>query len=232
MKKRTGVILDFDDTLVETTIHFYQAQDEFAAEMSKIGFEKEKVIPVLEKIDIENVIKSGGFYKHCFPNAMGDTYQYFCKLIGKKVCVNTKIKLENIGWQVFEREPEDIPGAKEVVAELAKEFPLFLVTKGDQENQIKRVKQKGLYDYFQGVYVVSNCKEQELSNIINENNLEAGYSWMIGNSMKSDINPAVKQGIKGIHVVHPHTWSFEEEEPFGDYIEVDDIRQVISVILG
>lgn len=232
MINRIGIILDFDDTLVETTIQFYQAQDEFATEMERIGCAKDEVISVLEKLDIENVVKSGGFYKHCFPKAMGDTYQYFCSITNQKVCNNFKTKLENIGWQVFDKEPVDIPGAKDVVKELAKEFPLFLVTKGDKDNQLKRVKQKGFYEYFKRVYVVSNKKDKELSNIIKENDLDAGRSWMIGNSMKSDINPAIKQGIKGIHVVHPHTWFFEEEEPVGDFIEVNDIRKVVPVIMG
>lgn len=232
MKCRTGILIDFDDTLVETTIQFFQAQDLFAEKMSTLGYPKEEVISMLEKIDIDNVIKCGGFHMHCFPDAMGQTYQYFCQINNKKVCTQFQKKLEDIGWAVFQQEPQEIPGARDVVEKLAEKYPLFLVTKGDRDNQIRRIKQKKFYDYFQKVHIVSDKKDKEFSQIIKENNLVASHSWMIGNSMKSDINPAIKQGINGIHVLHPHTWSFEEEEPAGDYIEVKDIREVLPIVMA
>jgi len=63
MSNKRGCIFDFDDTLVETTIHFDRAKARFAARMAEIGFPVEEALEVLNHFDISNVLKCGGFHK-------------------------------------------------------------------------------------------------------------------------------------------------------------------------
>ena len=42
--------------------------------------------------------------------------------------------------------------------------------------------------------------------------MEPARTWMIGNSPKSDINPALEAGLNAVFVPHAHTWVLEKQE--------------------
>ncbi|TEB06964.1 hypothetical protein Psch_00499 [Pelotomaculum schinkii] len=67
---KRGILMDFDDTLVETTVYFNQAKSWFATLMAGMGFPAEKALSTLNEYDIKNVQLSGGFFKDCFPRAL------------------------------------------------------------------------------------------------------------------------------------------------------------------
>ena len=229
-QKSWGAIIDFDDTLVETTIYYDKAKEQFAAKMSELGFPAGECLEVLNRFDINNVLKCGGFHKQCFPNALVETYEYYTELFNVEFCRNTRKWMEDLGWWVFEQPVELIDGARETLEKLSIEIPLFLATKGDEEIQTKRLQESGLKDYFKAVYIVPDKTHQEYLGIANKNRIDPGQSWIIGNSMKGDINPGIKSGFNCIHVFHHNTWDFEEEEPEGEYFSVNSIRDVAEII--
>ncbi len=100
MKKR-GCIFDFDDTLVETTIYYDTAKERFAARMREMGFPANEALHTLNRFDISNVLKCGGFHKECFPNALVQTYEYYCGQDGLEVCPDTRKWMGDLGWWVF-----------------------------------------------------------------------------------------------------------------------------------
>ncbi len=232
MKLKTGgAIFDFDDTLVEATIYYDKAKEQFAAKMSELGFPAEESLQVLNRFDINNVLKCGGFHKHCFPNALVETYEYYTKLYNTDLCPKTRKWMEDLGWWVFEQPVEVIDGARETLEVLNREIPLFLATKGDEEIQAKRLAESGLREYFRAVYIVPDKTHQEYLGIAVKNQMDPERSWIIGNSMKGDINPGIKGGFNCIHVFHHNTWDFEEEEPEGEYFSVNSVRDVAEIIL-
>jgi len=231
MTKR-GCIFDFDDTLVETTIYYDRAKERFAAKMAELGYPVDESLEILNQFDISNVLKCGGFHKECFPEALVQTYEYYCNHYGSEVCQITRKWMADLGWWVFKQPTELIAGAREVVTGLSVERLLFLATKGDPEIQSWRLKESGLKDFFKAVYIVPDKTHQEYLDIAVENGLNPGKSWIIGNSMKGDINPGLRSGFNCIHVFHHNTWDFEEEEAVGEYIAVKSIREVPAIILG
>jgi len=223
-------LFDFDDTLVETTVYFNQAKNRFAILMAGMGFPAEETLLTLNKFDIKNVQQSGGFFKDCFPRALGETYEYYCNGYGRNYCKKTRLEIEDLGWWVYQQPARLIQGAEEVLAQLAGRYPLFLATKGEPGVQYQRVKQSGLLRWFNKVYVLCEKNAAAYATIALEQNIKPPVSWVVGNSMKSDINPALQAGFNCIYIHHPHTWDFEDEEPLGGHISVESLAGILEFV--
>ncbi|HBC94663.1 MAG TPA: hypothetical protein DCZ10_17635 [Pelotomaculum sp.] len=227
---RRGILMDFDDTLVETTVYFSQAKSRFATLMAGMGFPAEKALSTLNEYDIKNVQLSGGFFKDCFPRALGETYAYCCRVYGANYCGKTRQEIEDLGWWVYRQPVRPIQGAEEVLAQLAGRSPLLLATKGEPAVQNLRVEQSGLARWFDKVYVLNEKSAAAYTAIAIEQKIAPPLSWVVGNSMKSDINPALLAGFNCIYIHHPHTWDFEDEEPLGGHISVDSLTSILEFI--
>lgn len=227
-----GIIFDFDDTLVEATVFFDRAKASFAQKMAELGFPAEEALVVLNRFDIRNVLNAGGFLPDCFPRALAETYEHYCAAHNSPLCAVTRNWMEELGWQVFKQPVEVIEGAPEVLEALAKRYPLFLATKGEPEMQLARLEDSGLKQYFEQVYVVPDKTPAEYRMIAGEQGLVTGRSWVIGNSMKGDINPGILSGFNCIYVHHQHTWDFEDEPAVSKHHAVEDIREVPKIILA
>ncbi|OPZ75723.1 MAG: hypothetical protein BWY80_00018 [Firmicutes bacterium ADurb.Bin456] len=226
----SGILFDFDDTLVETTVHFNRAKDRFAARMNALGFPGEEALEVLNVFDIRNVRRYGGFFKQCFPLALGETYEFYCRSNGRKCAPQQKKEMEDLGWWVFEQPVQPVEGAMEVLQRLCGVLPLFLATKGDPLVQHGRIEESGLLRYFKEIYVLVDKNSTAYRDIALEQRLKPAVSWVVGNSMKSDINPALVAGFKCIYIQHPYTWDFEDEAPLGGHISVDSLAVVPKVV--
>jgi len=89
---------------------------------------------------------------------------------------------------------------------------LILVTKGDLKEQSGKVERSGLKDYFSAVEIVAEKHVPEFRAIMGRYRLAAEHTWMVGNSPRSDINPALGAGINAVFVPHDDTWVLEHEE--------------------
>lgn len=226
----SGILFDFDDTLVETTLYFDRAKEKFAGMMNDLGFPPGEALAVLDQNDIKNVKLCGGFLKECFPKALGETYEYYCKISGRNFSKALRKEFENLGWRVFEQPVKLIEGTEEVLSALYRKFPLLLATKGDPQVQRERINESGLERWFNKVYILGDKNTGIYKKIAAEQRLLPPASWLVGNSMKSDINPGIRAGFNCIHVHHPSTWGFEDEEPIGGHYSVERIKDVLKLI--
>jgi putative hydrolase of the HAD superfamily len=232
MSLNKGCIFDFDDTLVETTVYYDKAKEHFARKMDTMGYPMDEALKILNQFDISNVIKCGGFHKNCFPDALVQTYEYYCDNFGHPICHDIKQWMADLGWWVFKQPTELIDGANEVLKTLYSYMPLFLATKGDEEIQKARLEQSGLRNYFRKIYIVPDKTHKEYLEIARDNEIIPENSWIIGNSMKGDVNPGIRSGFNCIHVFHHNTWDFEEEEPIGQYYSVKSLKEVPEIVIG
>jgi putative hydrolase of the HAD superfamily len=105
-----------------------------------------------------------------------------------------------------------MPGVQETLPYLAARHDLLLFTKGHPEEQKLKIDRSGLGPHFRHTAIV---KEKDLTSyrgLIEQCGLEPARTWMIGNSPRSDINPARELGINAVYIPHPQTWSLETEE--------------------
>ena len=108
---------------------------------------------------------------------------------------------------------ELLPHARESVEALAATHQIVLITKGDLLHQERKLAQSGLGDMFHGVEIVSEKTSQTYSRIFQKFGSGAGHAVMVGNSLKSDVLPALEAGAFGVHIPHGLTWELERADP-------------------
>jgi putative hydrolase of the HAD superfamily len=89
---------------------------------------------------------------------------------------------------------------------------LYLVTKGDLQEQERKISDSNLRGYFLGVEILAEKNSQAYSMLLERLRLNPIRTWMIGNSPRSDINPALAAGMSAVFIPHEHTWTLENEE--------------------
>jgi putative hydrolase of the HAD superfamily len=114
--------------------------------------------------------------------------------------------------QILHHPIEVIAGVEETLQYLSSRHDLTLFTKGNSEEQKLKLDRSGLAIYFGHTAIVKEKDSASYAALIRERQLARERSWMIGNSPKSDINPALEAGINAVFVPHEHTWRLEHEE--------------------
>lgn len=223
------IIFDLDDTLVKTSRLYDRAREEFSSLMGKLGFEKEEALVKLDEIDIKN-IHQHGFTKERYPFSLGKTYEYFSQKNKEEINPELKKKIEEIGWQVFRQIPELVDGVYQVLDILSKKYFLILATLGDPQVQEEKVRLSGLKKYFSEIYVLKHKNVEEYQNILTEHKLDKKATWIIGNSVRSDLNPGLKLGLNCI-LIPTLTWKFEEEVPLSEnYLQLGSLKEVLNYL--
>ncbi len=118
------------------------------------------------------------------------------------------------GREMLEHPIEALPFARETLAALAGHYRLILITKGDLFDQERKLAQSGLGDFFDGIEIVSEKTAQTYARAFERHGQGPDRAMMVGNSLKSDIVPALEAGSWGVHVPHDLVWALDHaEEP-------------------
>ena len=221
------IIFDLDDTLIKTSRIYNNARCEFSKSMSRLGFPDKEALEKLDEIDIKHVNEQG-FTKDRYPLSLVKTYHHFCQRFGKKIDNKIEKEIDNIGRNVFRQIPEPVKDADLVLSNLKERYFLILATLGDPEIQHKKIDHSGLKNYFKAIYVLSYKTTDEYLQILKKHNLKREKTWIIGNSVRSDLNPGLQLGLNCI-LIPAVTWAFEEEKPISDnYIQLDSLIEVLE----
>ena len=116
------------------------------------------------------------------------------------------------GREMLAHPIETLPHARETLAALAGSYRLLLITKGDLFDQERKIAQSGMSELFDAVEIVSNKNTKAYERIFNRHGDGPRKSMMVGNSLKSDIVPAIEAGSWGVFVPHDLTWAYEHVE--------------------
>jgi putative hydrolase of the HAD superfamily len=108
-----------------------------------------------------------------------------------------------------------LPHARAAVEQAAAHGPLILITKGDLGHQERKIAASGLAHHFAGVEIVSDKTPAIYDRIFARHPARA--RMMIGNSLKSDVIPALAAGAWGVHVPQPVTWAWERADAPADH---------------
>ncbi len=137
------------------------------------------------------------------------------------------------GQEMLAHPIELLPGAGETVATLADEFQLLLITKGDLIDQERKLAQSGLGDLFDGVEIVSEKAPEIYRDIFSGRGVDPNAAMMVGNSLKSDVNPVIEAGGWGVYVPFGDTWVLEAAPaPVGHprYREINGLGDVPDLV--
>ncbi|MCR4963417.1 MAG: HAD family hydrolase [Firmicutes bacterium] len=224
--EKQAVVFDFDDTLVYTNEIFDAAREDLYRLLAEAGVNRrQEIAAYLSTKDLDNVRRRGFLAADCFPLAMRQTAACF---LPRRPDVAAAA--EEAGWAVYRKKPRLAPDAEAVLAELSRDFLLLLWTQAEPYIQQPRLAQSGLLPYFTDVEIC-RCKDAPgLLAFLRRNRAAAG-SWLVGNSLRSDINPALQAGLRAVHISHP-VWEYETETPVGTYYTIDALRQLPDLLKG
>jgi len=106
-----------------------------------------------------------------------------------------------------------LPHVHKTLEELGKSFQLVLITKGDLFDQERKLAQSGLGELFDGIEIVSEKTPETYKRVFDRHGDGPERAAMVGNSLKSDIVPAIAAGSWGVFIPHELTWTLEQVEP-------------------
>ncbi len=130
--------------------------------------------------------------------------------------------VEEICVRFLERHCELLPGVEPTLTELASRHRLTLFTKGQPREQLHKVERSGLAHHFSHVEVTPEKDVDAYHRLVAAAALDPARTYMIGNSPRSDINPALRASLRAVFIPHPHTWELEHEE-----VDLDDERVTV-----
>ncbi|MFY2763466.1 HAD family hydrolase [Arenimonas sp. MALMAid1274] len=120
-------------------------------------------------------------------------------------------RIVELGKEVMAHPVELLPGIREAVQAVAHHYPIVLITKGDLFHQEIKVAGSGLADLFRRIEIVSEKDARAYARVLGEFGLEPSNFAMVGNSVRSDIEPVVRLGGWGVHMPYHVTWAHELE---------------------
>lgn len=201
---RLSVFIDADDTLWENNVFFERAFDKFAAYLNHSAMDAMQVRAALDEIEhVNNRIHGYGS-----ANFARNLRQCFEQLSERATCAEDLNCIGEIEHELLNHPMELLEGVEETLAYLSERHHLTLCTKGAPAEQRAKLERSGLTGFFHHVEVV---KEKDVA-LYQRLGSALPAAWMVGNSPKSDINPALQAGLSAVYIPHPHTWHLEHEE--------------------
>ncbi len=203
-----NLLIDADDTLWENNVYFERAIAQFISYLNHREYTPQQVRTVLNEVERECIV-THGYGLHSFAHALMRTFE---RLAVDGITPEAHERIHSFAHQIAEHPVEILKGVPETLLYLAERHHLVLVTKGDFTEQSGKVERSGLKDYFTAVEIVAEKDPETYARMIGKYGLAPDVTWMIGNSPKSDINPALAAGLNAVFVPHDQTWVLEHEE--------------------
>jgi putative hydrolase of the HAD superfamily len=203
------LIVDADDTLWENNVYYEQCFAAFAELMVAQGFGWEEAKRTADAVERERIPKA--YAPEEYARSLVITYRRLCERHNRPVEDQVLGEVWEIGQAVIEYPLVLLDGVVETLARLSGHCRLLLLTKGDREVQGGKLARSGLGHLFEGVHIVSEKDADALRGLLARYGLRPERTWMVGNSPRSDINPALEAGIGAIYIPHPSTWTLEHE---------------------
>jgi putative hydrolase of the HAD superfamily len=202
------LLIDADDTLWENNIYFERAIAHFISYLNHHEFTPEQVREVLNEVERECIVKHG-YGLQSFAHALVDTFE---RLTPEPITPESHARIHKFAHAIADHPIELLQEVPQTLEYLSQRHRLILVTKGAVAEQTGKVERSGMRKYFEGIEIVAEKDPAAYQRIVQQFELHPGLTWMVGNSPKSDINPALAAGLHAVFIPHGDTWILEHEE--------------------
>jgi putative hydrolase of the HAD superfamily len=203
----TTVGFDADDTLWQNE-HFYRLSEARFAELLGDHIDAPGLSARLLEAEKRN-LGHYGFGIKGFTLSMIETA---VEVTDGRVTGNVIARILAIGCDMLSHPVETLPHAWETLEALARSYRLVMITKGDLFDQERKLAASGLGDLFDAVEIVTDKRVSTYSRIFSRHGDGPERSMMVGNSLKSDVVPAIEAGSWGVYIPHDLTWVIEHVE--------------------
>jgi putative hydrolase of the HAD superfamily len=224
------LLIDADDTLWENNVYFERAIAAFISYLNHHAYSPAEVRHALNAVERETIL-THGYGLSSFTRSLVTCFE---RLSPAPVTEEKVQRILSFCRSIEEQEIELLPGVAETLAELAGRHRLILMTKGNQAEQADKLSRSGLSELFSSVEIVAEKDPPTYRQVIARHELAPHTSWMIGNSPRSDINPALAAGLHAVFVFHKSTWILEngtvDPAPQGQHLlELDSFARLRAI---
>ena len=224
------LLIDADDTLWENNVYFERSIAAFISYLNHHAYSPAEVRQELYAQERETIL-THGYGLTSFARSLVAVFE---KLSPEPLTEHNIQRVRSFARTIADQEIELLAGVADTLAELAGRHQLILMTKGDQAEQADKLSRSGLAKHFCAVEIVREKDPATYRRVIAHHQLKPHTSWMIGNSIKSDINPALAAGLHAVFLFHKDTWVLEhaalDEAPAGQtLLELDSFPKLARI---
>lgn len=226
--KITHVCLDADDTLWENEPHFRRTENQFYA-LLKHKLSQKEAADKLFQTEMAN-LETFGYGVKGFTLSMIETA---LDTLDGEEAAETARKILNLGKNLLTEPVVLLPGVRETLKKLSAKYRLAVITKGDLLAQECKLEQSGLLPFFERVEIVSKKDSSVYRDIFQAWGIRPENALMAGNSLKSDVLPAIEAGAQGVWIPCEDNWLHEEmNEPDNPpYLKINVLTDLTKVLL-
>ena len=224
------LLIDADDTLWENNVYFERAIAAFISYLNHHEYTPAEVRQALNAAEHETIL-SHGYGLSSFTRSLLSCFE---RLSPAPLTDDKRQRIEGFTRSIAEQEIELLPYVAETLRDLATRHQLILMTKGNHAEQADKLSRSGLASYFSAVEIPAEKDPTTYREVLHRHGLSPHSSWMIGNSPKSDINPALAAGLNAVFLFHKDTWVLEhatlDAAPEGQQlIELDSFAKLCAI---
>lgn len=202
----TTLFVDADDTLWENNIYYETVVQAYTRIMAARGCPPAAARETL--LDIER--RRTRVYGYGLRNFTASLHEA-CRSLAGEDCDGELAEIDRWCAGIAGRAIELLPGVTATLEALGARHRLIVLTKGDTADQVGKLERSGLRPLFEAVEVVKEKDAEAYREVLARHRVEPEHGWMVGNSPKSDVLPALAVGLGAVFIPHPATWALELE---------------------
>jgi putative hydrolase of the HAD superfamily len=224
-----NIIVDLDDTLIHTCALYDAALSAFGSLMaSHFPMTVKDAEDTARRVDIMNTPHK--WVMHRFPGSLGMAYLAIVDQRGTDVNPVLLAQSVALGYQVFTSKAEASDGAGDALARLYGSHRLYLYTMGERQVQQNRINQLGYANVFRDIGIVDSKDPDTLREFMRIHRMTPESTYVVGDSLRSDIIPAVEVGVTAIHIPPAQGWAFNDVDVEGEYHTLKSIKLLPGLI--
>ena len=208
----TTIGFDADDTLWHNETYFRLTQERFA-DLLRDHADEDHLMERLLAAERRNL----GHYGFGIKGFVLSMIETAIEVTEGRVPAPIIARLLDEGREMLRHPVDLLPGVEEVVEQVSQTHRLVLITKGDLLDQERKLAESGLGDLFHGIEIVSDKTPAIYARAFAAHGDGPERALMVGNSMKSDVLPALASGAWGVFVPSEITWELEHAEAPDDH---------------
>jgi putative hydrolase of the HAD superfamily len=202
------MLIDADDTLWHNNIYFERTTDAFIDYLEHGSLSRDEIRQVVMEIERAN-LKNNGYGAESYAANLVEAYR---RLSEREIDQQQLDDVFNFGMSILDADIELLHGVSETLEELSARHELVLFTKGNPDEQRSKIDRSGVARHFRHVGIVPEKDVRAYVEVIATVGATTDRTWMVGNSPRSDINPALNAGMGAVFIPYDRTWELEIEE--------------------
>ncbi len=208
------LVFDADDTLWENNVLFERVIDDFLEWLAHPTLDKAMIRSIFNDIEAANTV-AHGYGSKVFLRSLGECFTH---LQERPATEAERQEIDALAVALVEHRVELVPGVATTLSDLGSRHDLLLLTKGEVAEQQNKLDVSGLGHHFSSIHIVAEKNVETYRQLVLAESLTPSQTWMIGNSPKSDINPARLAGLNAVFLPNDNTWILEHDD-----IDVSDV---------